>query len=359
MIKVSVIVPIFNAEEFLEETLCSLSMQNFTDAEFICVDDGSTDRSVEIYEKIAQNDGRFKLLKQPNSGPASARNLGIDNAAGEYICFVDSDDILEENALETMYEMSKKSNCDILVHTATTFGSTEVPDWVSPLLKINNRKISDFKISDIFSVNGCRPFLWLHFIKSSIIKDNHLKINENLTIGEDQAFEISYFSYAKNVLFTDLSLYRYRIGNSNSLMGKFNGRLMEKMQQHIGMIDAVISSLDGKMECRDECEVIYWVLDTVYWDLIRLLYYDQAKFTPRVVEFLKRLNADKHYDNLKEPYNTIYDQIMIVNNFHDDPDRIIQEFTKQYADAQDDYQNTVNKPSVKLYLKLRSFFDKP
>lgn len=107
MTKVSVIMPIYNAEDFLAEALNSLMRQNFSDVEFVCVNDGSTDNSIKIFHEIVKDDERFKLLEQINSGSAKARNVGMDHATGEYICFMDSDDIMEDDALETMYNLSK------------------------------------------------------------------------------------------------------------------------------------------------------------------------------------------------------------------------------------------------------------
>lgn len=229
-----------------------------------------------------------------------------------------------------------------------------VPEWVSPLLKISSKMITDFKISDIFSVNGCRPFLWLHFIKSEIIKNNNLRINENLQIGEDQAFEVSYLSNVKKVLFCDKSFYRYRVGNPNSLMGKFDGDLMGKMWQHIEMINIVLNSLKDKLRPSDEEILLHWVLETMYWDMLKLLYYDQARYATDLLRFFKIINADKNCKNLDALSLMMYNHILIICNSQNNPDLIVRELTKMRVKSEEEYNNLMNRPIIRFYKRFIS-----
>lgn len=111
--KISVIVPVYNMEKYLEKCLNSLINQTLTDIEIICVNDGSTDSSLKILEEFAQADSRIKILTQQNSGQSVARNYGISNATGEYLGFVDSDDWVDLDYFEKLYNAAKDNNCDI------------------------------------------------------------------------------------------------------------------------------------------------------------------------------------------------------------------------------------------------------
>lgn len=113
MIKVSVIVPVYNVEKYLRKCLDSLISQTLKDIEIICVDDGSTDSSLKILELYAAKSYQIKILRNNHEGVSAARNLGIKEAVGEYLGFVDSDDYVDKNFFERMYNAAKNNNCDI------------------------------------------------------------------------------------------------------------------------------------------------------------------------------------------------------------------------------------------------------
>ena len=112
--KVSVIIPVYNTEDYLAKCLNSILTQTMTDLEIICIDDGSTDASTRIMSEFAEKDSRVSVLRQENSGQSAARNRGIDAASGEYICFVDSDDWLDAEALEKLCPPADRENLDVL-----------------------------------------------------------------------------------------------------------------------------------------------------------------------------------------------------------------------------------------------------
>ena len=115
MAKVSVVVPVYNAEQFLEETLASLLRQTLSDIEILCVDDGSTDRSPDILIAEAKQDRRIQVFQKANGGVGSARNLGLKNATGEYLCFIDSDDVVSDDYLQELYAAASGEKPDIVV----------------------------------------------------------------------------------------------------------------------------------------------------------------------------------------------------------------------------------------------------
>ena len=119
-VKISVIIPIYNSAEFLRECLDSVVNQTFQDFEVICINDGSTDNSLRILEEYAEKDSRFTVRSQENQGQSVARNHGMQLAKGEYILFVDSDDLLELNAMEYLWKEVSAQNLDILYFDAKT-----------------------------------------------------------------------------------------------------------------------------------------------------------------------------------------------------------------------------------------------
>ena len=115
MIKVSIIVPVYNVEKYIHKCLDSLVNQTLKELEFIFVNDGSPDNSPKIIKEYQKKDKRIKLLNKENGGQASARNLGLEHAKGEYIAFLDSDDYVKENMYEILYNRAKKDNLDIVI----------------------------------------------------------------------------------------------------------------------------------------------------------------------------------------------------------------------------------------------------
>ena len=125
MPQVSVIIPIYNSEKYLHECLDSVINQTYKDIEIILVDDGSTDKSSSICDEYAKKDERIKVFHTSNNGPSHARNIGIDNATGEYIVFQDSDDYIELNMIEDTVKEALKSDSDLVISGHKTFFEEE------------------------------------------------------------------------------------------------------------------------------------------------------------------------------------------------------------------------------------------
>ena len=113
MSKISIIIPVYNAEKYLEMSLNSVRNQTFTDYEVICMNDGSTDKSLQILKKIAKQDNRFKIYNQSNSGGSIARNNAIKKASGKYVAFLDNDDIYHPNYLEILFHNIENYKADV------------------------------------------------------------------------------------------------------------------------------------------------------------------------------------------------------------------------------------------------------
>lgn len=114
-IKISIIMPVYNVQDYLEEALQSIQNQTFDDYEVLMVDDGSTDASLEIMKKYSQLDTRFISYSKENKGVSQARNYALDRAHGEYVAFLDGDDLMPKRALEAMYRTAKEHKAEIII----------------------------------------------------------------------------------------------------------------------------------------------------------------------------------------------------------------------------------------------------
>ena len=125
---VSIIVPVYNVEKYIEECIDSLINQTYKDIEVILVDDGSTDASGEICDRYAQKDSRVKVYHNENDGPSKARNFGLDKATGEFVTFVDSDDWIESEAIELLISVIE-DDIDVIFFNLREVNSTNVREW--------------------------------------------------------------------------------------------------------------------------------------------------------------------------------------------------------------------------------------
>ena len=218
MVKVSVIIPVYNVENYLEECLDSIINQTLKDIEIICINDGSTDSSLEILNDYASKDSRIKVLTQENCGVSVSRNHGIKLAIGEYIYFMDSDDILELTALEELYNISKNNTeCDIVIFKLINFydGTTEKftsKYYEMKFLRKFKNKFFNYKDlgAKIFDVSVSPPG---KFFKKDLIHD--LTFPEGL-IFEDNVFFTEAFLKSHKIYFYDKHLYNRRL-RKNSL----------------------------------------------------------------------------------------------------------------------------------------------
>ena len=222
-IAISIIIPVYNVEKYLRECLDSILAQTFQDFEIICVDDGSTDKSLEILQEYKRKDDRFVILQQRHSGAGSARNNGIRLAEGKYIQFLDSDDYFEPTLLEEMYNHAEKFDADLTVCSSRKVDDEgNITETGSPNFPINIDKVPMEKVfnreeckDDIFSL--FTPVVWNKLIKKSFLEENHLEFPP-LKIYEDIAFMHSLIISAGRIAAFNKELINYRFNRPGSLV---------------------------------------------------------------------------------------------------------------------------------------------
>ena len=291
---VSILIPVYNVEDYLSDCLESLINQTLKDIEIVCVNDGSTDSSLEILRKYEKIDERIVVVNKKNGGLPSARNAGLKVANGEYVGFVDSDDFVELDMFEKMSEQAKKDNADIVVCGAVPYpNENDAPEWLRKILSPRDIIYKNSSLKSLFDEPGAQPFLWRNLVKKELIEKNKLSLDESIVLGEDVAFQFKIFSHAKTVSFMSNKFYYYRYSRPNSIMnsGKFND-YGSRVYRHLLMIENAINTLkkNGKFS---ECSKRFfeWAIDFIYWDFIKVCAVDR----PKISMFFRKLFEDNGF----------------------------------------------------------------
>lgn len=221
-VEISIIIPVYNVEKYLRECLDSILAQTFQDFEIICVDDGSTDKSLEILQEYKRKDDRFVILQQRHAGAGAARNHGLKLAEGKYIQFLDSDDYFEPTLLEELYTKAEKFGSDLTVCSSRKVDDEgNITESRNPNSPINLDKTplgkpfsrQDFK-DDIFCL--LTPIPWNKLYLKSLILDNGIEFPP-INICEDIAFVHACVACAKKILVFDTELINYRYNRPGSM----------------------------------------------------------------------------------------------------------------------------------------------
>lgn len=219
MVKVSVIIPVYNAEKYLRQCLESLINQTLKEIEIICVNDGSTDHSLQILREYEMIDPRVIILTQKNQHAGAARNTGMDYAHGKYYVFLDADDFFERNLLEEQFYQCEKYKADIGLCAANIYdeqtGNLKDAPW---LLKANLIKEQPFNRknlkSNLWKVTMPNP--WTKIFLSSFIHKFNLRF-QTLLVANDVYFVLSALALADSIVAVNAPLVHYRVGLTNNL----------------------------------------------------------------------------------------------------------------------------------------------
>jgi glycosyltransferase involved in cell wall biosynthesis len=213
---ISVIVPVYNVEKYLDECIQSIVSQTFKDIEIILVNDGSTDSSGLICDQWMQKDERIKVIHKKNGGLSSARNAGIDAAQGKYIIFVDSDDYwIGTDSLAHLYDTAEKFDADVV--RGEYIVENEKGERINTIAK--NKSVYSNKLLDsaTFYINciAGENYSWLFLFKRDAFKES--RFDEDVIFLEDTDFNISFFSSQHRCIYTNIEFYIYR-KRSNSIL---------------------------------------------------------------------------------------------------------------------------------------------
>ena len=262
--KYSVIIPVYNAAGTIARCLDSILCQPHEDVQVLLINDGSADESGKICRRYAKENACVCYYEKENGGVSSARNLGLENAVGEYILFVDSDDYVAADYFATIDEAMDRWNPDMLIFGLKCFGERN-DEW----------KTGSFFCEDVLETSAhvrdlARAYLYSNLMTRSfrreIIQNRNLRFDETLLIGEDQAFIFAYTMYIKRMASIENVLYNYATENSNSLSKKTRTYLTEQLLR-------VSRHMQEALQKAEQPKQVYRIyLETVAWAHYRSAY---------------------------------------------------------------------------------------
>ena len=223
---ISIVIPIYNAEKYLEECLNSIKSQTYKNFEVIMVNDGSKDDSETICMNFLRSDSRFRYLKKANGGVSSARNLGLDNVKGDYITFIDADDWVDENHLEILIDGIIKNNCEVAISSYMRFINTRETYLINIysnqekyLLnygKMNREKFLT-ELPKLISINNSFNCAVSKLFSRRLVED--IRFDSNIIYAEDLDFYFKLYLKANNFIFINAETYIYRQHDESTTSG--------------------------------------------------------------------------------------------------------------------------------------------
>ena len=301
MPKLSILVPVYNVEEFLPLCLETIKNQSFKDFECLLINDGSTDNSLEILKKNAKNDKRFRVIDKKNSGYGASLNLGLNEAKGDYIGIVEPDDFIHRDFYKTLFD---NSSADIIKASFMRFsGRTweSVPERVFHEVRkdfpVNGIKIKPEENKRIFIVD---PTIWSAIYKKTMLKKNKVEFLETPGASyQDAGFQFKAFASAKEIFCLEKPLYYYRVDNNKSSVK--SDKKIEMVKQEFDEIDKFIKGKKNYQEIADACR-----FRSYNWNLNRLKFRNALKFAKLAKKDYKKKKYNANFF-VKEKHQRKYE----------------------------------------------------
>ncbi len=302
---ISIIIPVYNSAAFVKQTLNSVFAQTHANIEVLCIDGHSTDNSLEILNTYASKYQNLRVFSRPNEGPGPSRNTGLDNASGQYIMFLDSDDLLEPHACKTMLARAKKDNEDLIISNFYIF------DDASGKLKTKDtRYILPFKHTltaadgpDAFvKMAFSYPFVWGKLIKRDIIESAGLRFPKGAV--EDVPFSISYAALCKTAVFMDDEYLLYYRVNRGASISSSNERMALDGINNFGVLEENLKKYG----------VFKQVYETFWFNKMLLLVGDEHVFAGRLGN-VKKETVQKAYDIIRPQLENFDPAVFKNRNF--------------------------------------------
>ena len=317
--KVSIIIPVYNASKYLEHSLSCAISQTYKDIEILLIENGSTDNSLDICKKYSDLDRRVSIfVAEGNVGAGVARNIGIENATGDYICFLDADDWYENTLIEKLIASVSAINADV--------GICAYEAFVEDGTKIDFHSCNAVCLGDKESVrkyflnsfpDGHVGFLWNKIYRTSLINENDLTFPP-LSRLEDGFFNISFFELANSCVVISDCLYHYRIGTANDVIVKHN----------LAYADLVLTLTDEALDAHKRWDLgtstdevfkfclneLGTCIENVFVGGWKLSLYEKYSYLKQLVFFDTYEDAIEHVDLIGK-YRALLHKLLWSNNY--------------------------------------------
>ena len=248
----SIILPVYNGENFIARAIESVLNQTFENFELLIIDDGSIDDSLEICNSFRLEDSRITIISKINTGVSNSRNIGLNNSRGDYILFLDADDFLAPDCLEQVYKTIKSIDADLYIFNYNDVKLNSVKearkidvslagDEIISISEVINASVRQYQWKEKLWYGNLRTVWGKCFIREKILFNN-IFFNEELKIGEDMVFLLKYIFCSHRISFSNVPIYNYCC-NTNSVMNnrKWNG--IKQGKQYFNCVEKIIGNL--------------------------------------------------------------------------------------------------------------------
>lgn len=319
--EISVIIPVYNVEKELDKCIRSILIQTFHDFELILINDGSTDSSGAICDKYAKDDKRVIVIHKQNEGVSKARNIGINEAKGKYLMFIDSDDWIEEDTLGKLINTVHNTNHDLVMFSIIYDYYNEKENIEKSIIKGSKElisiKLSDFKdkFKDLFEecnfLSSCNK-LFL----SSIVKENNILYDEETLVYEDFNFNLKVFMKSKSICILPEVLYHYKIEIHNSGIAKRNKLDITK---DINRVTGTLMEFLEYIQCDEETyKYMYEYMFVLYYHCFNKILEKNNGTVKEKRRVISKLNNDSNFRIVMDKHGnkiTFYKFIYILMRF--------------------------------------------
>ena len=309
MVNISVIIPIYNVEKYLDECIKSICNQTFTNFEIIAINDGSTDSSLSIIEMYASKDSRIRIINQRNEGVSAARNKGLKEARGTYILFIDSDDYILPNTLSYLWECAQETNAEIVLGNVWSFYNDDYNNKVALYERsdmIDNASVftGENLYAQLMRFDSFPPLVYLYFTKRSYLIEKNIWMDE--TVGhEDELWTIHAMCQAKRIKPINFYYYYYR-QRIGSFM--YSNNLEYRLESMLSISKQLVTFVH-KQQYKSNVEMLNWIFVRIFWMYLQTTYiFERLKtinysfynyYRSLLIEVFPNLNNEQQIQSLK------------------------------------------------------------
>lgn len=246
--KFSIIVPVYNAADFVSDTIENLLKQN-VDKEIILVNDGSTDDSLQLIKQYESKYDCIKVVDKKNGGVSSARNVGLNVAKGDYVIFVDSDDFIDDGLLERCEKILQRKSTDAVIFSYKyVYPKSSRKDICFHYKSSDYYSLKEW-LNDFYQLWSCHilPCIGTKVYRKSVIDQYNIRFNESISYLEDISFALEYLSHISNIYYLDEPAYHYRIINENSLITKYRPKYIKSVLFMHTNLECLFTNVYGKI----------------------------------------------------------------------------------------------------------------